>query len=195
MDARATLPPPARAASSAPFGEHFAFQAQGEYLYFKTRQEGQFDFGLVDRIGHFQAGLFASFKHVDLAGNQNGGTLGQAASDSRLHLQMRQTRLVRHQGLHEQRVINSVAAVLAERRHFAGSVHTALICRWSIQAGVSATFGLWGNNYPEATPDILKSAVYGDRFGGTLRFIFPLNQQDRVHARRRHERDLARPRQ
>src|ERR1700736_5941266 len=63
----------------APFAEHFAFQAQAEYLYFKTQREGQFDFGLVDRIGNFQAGLFSSFKHVNLAGAQSGGTLGQGA--------------------------------------------------------------------------------------------------------------------
>jgi len=63
----------------APMNQHFAFQAQGEYLYFKGQKEGQLDFGLVDRIGRFQSGLFASFKHVSLAGNQTGGTLGQAA--------------------------------------------------------------------------------------------------------------------
>ena len=63
----------------APMGQNAAFQAQGEYLYFKTQREGQFDFGLVDRMSNVQAGLFASFKHVTLAGNQSGGTLGQAA--------------------------------------------------------------------------------------------------------------------
>ncbi len=35
----------------APFGDHFAFQANAEYLYFKTDREGQFDAGIVDRIG------------------------------------------------------------------------------------------------------------------------------------------------
>jgi hypothetical protein len=33
----------------------------------------------VDRVGRFQAGLFSSFKHVNLTGDQTGGTLGQAA--------------------------------------------------------------------------------------------------------------------
>ena len=55
-------------------------QAQGEYFYFRDAREGQFDIGLVHRPWtNFQAGLFASFKHVTLRGNQNGGTLGQAA--------------------------------------------------------------------------------------------------------------------
>src|SRR5713101_3692356 len=63
----------------APFHEHFAFQAQGEYLYFKSQQEAQFDFGLVDRIGNFQGGLFSSFKHVHVKDAGSGGNLGQAA--------------------------------------------------------------------------------------------------------------------
>jgi len=50
----------------APFKDHFAVQAQGEYLYFRNQREAQFDIGLVDRIGAFQAGLFGSFKHVSL---------------------------------------------------------------------------------------------------------------------------------
>ena len=62
----------------APMGDNFAFQAQGEYLYFRTQREAQFDFGLVNRISRFQAGLFGSFKHVKM-NDLNGGTLGQAA--------------------------------------------------------------------------------------------------------------------
>ena len=61
-------------------GTHFGFEAQGEYYYVRGQAEGQADFGLVDRLGkRVQAGLFASFKHVNLAGNQTGGTLGEGA--------------------------------------------------------------------------------------------------------------------
>ena len=63
----------------APFGNNYAFQSEGEYFYSKGQREGQFDLGLVDRIGRFQAGLFGSFKHVNLTGDQTGGTLGQGA--------------------------------------------------------------------------------------------------------------------
>ena len=74
--------------------DHYAFQAQGEYhVLQRPDKEGQFDLGLVDRIGRFQAGLFASFKHVALAGNQNGGTLGQAALTLDYHLQVGQARM------------------------------------------------------------------------------------------------------
>ena len=36
----------------APFADHFAFQAQAEYLYFKTQREGQFDFGQITGFGY-----------------------------------------------------------------------------------------------------------------------------------------------
>ncbi|HET8549298.1 MAG TPA: OmpA family protein [Bryobacteraceae bacterium] len=48
-----------------PFKEQFAVQFQGEYLYFRDRQEGQLDFGLVNRFAtRAQAGIFGSFKNV-----------------------------------------------------------------------------------------------------------------------------------
>jgi len=59
-------------------GSH-AVQAQGEYLYSPGLQEGQFDLGLVDRVGAFQAGGFASFKYLNFGQYQQGGVLGQAA--------------------------------------------------------------------------------------------------------------------
>ena len=56
-----------------------AVQAQGEYMYYPGRKEGQFDIGLVNRWNKIQAGAFASVKFIDLAGYQSGGSLGQAA--------------------------------------------------------------------------------------------------------------------
>ena len=37
--------------------------------------------------------------------------------------------------------------------------------------------GLWGNNYAEGNLGYLKSVAYGDRLGGTVRLIFPLNSK------------------
>lgn len=54
-------------------------QLQGEYMYWKDRQEGQFDAGLVNRFGNVQIGGFGSFKYVNLREFESGGTLGQAA--------------------------------------------------------------------------------------------------------------------
>ena len=67
----------------APFKDHFAVQAQAEYLYFHDQKEGQGDIGLVNRFtDHLQGGLFASFKHVNLAGYGSGGTLGEGSACS-----------------------------------------------------------------------------------------------------------------
>ena len=65
----------------SPFGGDgtHAVQAQGEYMYYPGRQEGQFDIGLVNRWGNLQAGAFGSFKYINYKQYQNGGTLGQAA--------------------------------------------------------------------------------------------------------------------
>ena len=45
------------------------------------------------------------------------------------------------------------------------------------QAGVATTLGLWGNNYLEGNIGYLKSVAFGDRIGGTVRLIFPLNSK------------------
>src|SRR4051812_27988071 len=65
----------------APFKQNYALQVQGEYMYhggggsrIEGRQEGQFDIGLIDRIGNFQAGLFSSFKYVNFGQYNSGGT-------------------------------------------------------------------------------------------------------------------------
>lgn len=66
----------------APFKDHFAFEAQGEYDYYHDWQEGEMDFGLVNRVGPTQLGAFASFKHVDLTGaalNGSSSCGGQAS--------------------------------------------------------------------------------------------------------------------
>ena len=81
-------------------GTH-AVQIEGEYMYYGgsrqvgprwnlpglgpqdewgSRQEGQFDIGLVNRWGRFQLGLFNSMKYVNFGNFQRGGTLGQGAA-------------------------------------------------------------------------------------------------------------------
>src|SRR5260370_12777250 len=64
----------------APFKEHFAVQAQAEYLYTHYQKEGQFEIGHINRINRFKGSLFASFKHVNLQGYGAGGTLGQGSA-------------------------------------------------------------------------------------------------------------------
>jgi hypothetical protein len=59
-------------------GSH-AVQAEGEYMRYPGRQEGQFDIGLVNRWDHLQAGLFSSFKYIRLGQYENGGSMAQGA--------------------------------------------------------------------------------------------------------------------
>jgi hypothetical protein len=161
----------------APFAEHYAFQAQGEYMYWKTQREGQFDFGLVDRLGkRAQAGLFSSFKHVDLAGNQNGATLGQAALTidylfSRGRLGIFGTKAFMDGG-----VINS-ANLVGPTGIFYRNIIEERYLKIVDQAGLSGTIGLFKNTYLVGNAGYLKSYASGDRFGGTLRFVFPLNSK------------------
>lgn len=54
-------------------------QLGGDYMYWRDRQEGQFDAGLVNRFGNFQIGGFGSFKYVNIREYDSGGVLGQAA--------------------------------------------------------------------------------------------------------------------
>ena len=64
-----------------PFGreQNYAVQAQGQYNYFPGFQEGQFDLGLIDRVGPVQAGAFSSFKYINFGQYQQGAVVGQAA--------------------------------------------------------------------------------------------------------------------
>jgi hypothetical protein len=158
------------------FAEHYAFQAQGEYLYFKGQKEGQFDLGLVDRIGRFQAGLFGSFKHVTLSGNQNGGTLGQGSITLDYLFKWGKVGLFGTKGFMDNVLINTSPTVLANGMTTFDVLNERFL-KIIDQAGVSATVGLWGNNYVEANVGYLKSVAAGDRAGGTVRFIFPLNSK------------------
>lgn len=160
----------------APFSSHFGFQAQGEYMYFKNQREGQFDVGLVDRIGRLQAGLFASFKHVSLDGNQSGGTLGQGALAVDYLFKSGRLGIFGTKGFMDNAVINRANAVSNS-----GAVLRNIILERYLgivdQGGASGTVNLWRNNYLEGNVSYLHSRVYGARTGGTLRFVFPLNDK------------------
>jgi hypothetical protein len=158
-------------------GTRFGFEAQGEYYYVKGQQEGQFDFGLVDRLGkHVQAGLFSSFKHVTLAGNQTGGTLGEGAVAVDYIFSRGRVGIFGTKGFLDNALINRANAVDANGV-FQKNVILENYLKIVDQAGVATTLGLWGKNYLEGNVGYLKSVAYGDRIGGTLRFIFPLNSK------------------
>lgn len=179
-----------RARYFAPFKEHFAIQAQGEYLYFKEASEGQFDLGLVNRMGRFQAGLFSSFKHVDLHQYQNGGTLGQAAFTADYLFKLGKVGLFgtksflnnalvdsRSAGIMNGRVVETCAGAAAGTCALAPNLYIEHYLRVVDQAGLSTTLGLWKNNYVEANIGYMRSRAHADRPGGTVRFVFPLNNK------------------
>jgi outer membrane protein OmpA-like peptidoglycan-associated protein len=158
-------------------GTRFGFEAQGEYYYVKGQQEGQFDFGLVDRLGkHVQAGLFSSFKHVTLAGNQTGGTLGEGALALDYIFSRGRVGIFGTKGFLDNALINRSNGVDANGV-FQKNVILENYLKIVDQAGVATTIGLWGKNYAEGNVGYLKSVAYGDRIGGTLRLIFPLNSK------------------
>jgi hypothetical protein len=167
----------------APFADHFAIQAEAEYLYFKNQREGEFDLGIVDRIGNFQGGLFASFKHVNLAGATNGGTLGQAAFTGDYIFKLGRVGLFATKGFMNDALIDTRNATFATGETSADGTPVMAIApnifvqRYlSIvdQYGASTTLGLWGNNYVEANLGYLRSHGNADRPGGTVRFVFPI---------------------
>ena len=158
-------------------GTRFGFEAQGEYYYVKGQREGQFDFGLVDRLGrHVQAGLFASFKHVTLSGNQNGGTLGEGALAVDYIFSRGRVGIFGTKGFLDNALINTANGVDANGV-FQKNVILQNYLKIVDQAGVNATIGLWGKNYAEGNLGYLKSVAYGDHVGGTVRLIFPLNSK------------------
>ena len=161
----------------APFKDHFAVQAQGEYLYFHDMKEGQVDIGLIDRIGtNFQAGLFSSFKHVTLSGNQTGGSLGQGAITLDYIFKWGRIGAFGTKGFLDNALINTSPLVLAD-----GAIRSNVLVERYLkivdQAGASATLGLFGKNYLEVNAAYLKSVAFGDRFGGTARFVFPVSDR------------------
>lgn len=177
MDQSGDLTATAKGRFFGPFGEHYAFQSEGEYLYFKSDKEAQFDFGLVDRFTHrLQAGLFGSFKHVELSGNQNGANLGQASFLVDYLFGWGKLGVYGTYGFMNSAMINSVP-VTGPNGLPLYDVYNDTFLRVNNQAGATFSAGLWGNNYIEGNLGYIKSFTYGDRAGGTLRFVFPINNK------------------
>jgi hypothetical protein len=160
----------------APFGNNYAFQSEGEYFYNKGQREGQFDFGLVDRIDRFQAGLFGSFKHVNLSGDQTGGTLGQAALTMEYLFKWGKIGVFGTKAFLDDALVNSTN-VITPSGVLLPNLFTETYLRVVDQAGMSGTFPLFGKNYAEGNLGYLRSTTAGDRLGGTLRLIFPLTHK------------------
>lgn len=157
-------------------GDNFAVQAQGEYLYYQTQREGQFDIGLVNRIGRFQGSLFSSFKHVNLRGMASGGTLGQAAFTADYLFGRGRIGVFGTKAFMDEAVVNRQNVVLANGMTAANLIREDYL-RVVDQAGVSGVVGLMGNTYAEGNIGYLKAYGSSDRMGGTLRFVVPVSEK------------------
>lgn len=153
----------------APFKEKFAFQGQGEYLYFRDRKEGQFDLGIVNRIRDMQVGLFSSFKNVQLSDLHGGGTLGQAALTVDYLFGRGKVGLFGTKAFLDNAVV--------KREDLTRTLSLETVLKAVDQVGVSGTVGLVKDTYLEGNIGYLKSFGAADRPGGTLRFVFPLSQR------------------
>ena len=154
----------------SPFGGDgtHAVQAQGEYMYFPGQQEGQFDLGLINRWGNFQAGAFASFKYVDFKQYQTGGVMGQAAFLADYIFKGGRVGLFGTQGFKNYAVLNSVT--------LAPGAYLQTYARVVNQYGVNFLVGTWGNAYLQGSLAYLRQHQGGpDKPGGTLKLVQPLS--------------------
>jgi hypothetical protein len=180
-----------------PFKEQFAVQLQGEYMYFRDRQEGQFDFGLVNRFAQrAQAGFFGSLKHVNFSGHSpgtniftdrpavvvqtgnrqfstdeitGGGLIGQGSFVLDYLFSRGRVGVFGSKGFLQDAVLNRIALTR--------NVFQEAYLRTVDQVGVSSTVGIAGNAYVEGNIGYLKSRGNADRPGGTVRFVFPLSDR------------------
>ncbi|HEY3739365.1 MAG TPA: OmpA family protein [Bryobacteraceae bacterium] len=152
-----------------------AVQAQGEYMYYQGQKEGQFDLGLVDRIGNFQGGLFGSMKYVKLNGGA-GVNLGEAAITADYLFKFGKVGIFGTKGFMDGGVTSLTQNVLANGA-LAPNMFTEQYLRIVDQVGLSTTIGINRHAYLEGNLGYLRSYGAADRPGGTLRFIFPLNDK------------------
>jgi hypothetical protein len=123
----------------------------------------------VDRINRFQAGLFGSFKHVNLTGDQTGGTIGQAAFTAEYLFKWGKLGAFGTKAFLDDALVN--------RTLLSSSFALERYLRVVDQAGMSGTAPLFGNNYLEGNFGYLRSTTAGDRVGGTLRLICPVTDK------------------
>ena len=151
----------------APFSDHHAVQAEGEYLYFRDRQEGQFDIGLVNRYKNFQAGLFSSMKYAHLREWRAGGTLAQGAVTldylfNRGRIGMFGTKAYRDD-------------VVLGRNSISTNIFEESYMKVVDQIGASTQIGLHGDSYIEGNLGALFRHGGKNRPGGMVRFVQPIN--------------------
>jgi archaellum component FlaC len=161
----------------SPFGGDgtHAVQAQGEYLYYPGRQEGQFDIGLVNRWGSVQAGAFTSFKYLNFQQYQSGGGLGQAAFLVDYVFKGGRIGVFGTQGFKNYAVLNSVT--------LAPGAYWQTYARVANQYGTNFLIGTWADAYVQGNVGYVRLHEGGvDKPGGSLKLVQPLSDHFSVTA-------------
>ncbi|HTS27299.1 MAG TPA: OmpA family protein [Bryobacteraceae bacterium] len=146
-----------------------AVEAQGEYLYYPGRKEGQFDLGLVKRWGNVQAGGFASVKWLDLGMYKQGGSLGQAAFLLDYVFNGGRIGAFVTRGFKNYAVLNSIT--------LAPGAYLQTYARVVNQQGVNFLFNTWGDAHIEGDLAYLQlREVHKARPGANLTLVQPVSE-------------------
>jgi hypothetical protein len=177
-----------RAQFFSPFGGDgtHAVQAQGEFLYYPDRKEGQFDIGLVNRWKNIQAGGFASFKFLELKQYQTGGTLGQA--DFLIDYIFKKGRVGAFitRGFKNYAILNSVT--------LAPGAYLQTFARVVNQQGADFLVGTWGNAFLSGSAAYLQlRESHNARPGGNLKLTQPFAEHFAFTAEARYNTSLVTP--
>jgi hypothetical protein len=152
----------------APIGKSTALQSEAEFMYFRDRQEGQFDAGLVQRFDKVQMGLFSSFKHANFSQYRSGGTLGQGALAIDYIFKRGRVGLFGTKAFLNNAVINRTAQ--------GPNVFLETYMRAVDQIGGSTSVALWKDTYVEGNLGFLRTFGNDNKPGGMIRFVQPLNK-------------------
>lgn len=152
----------------APIGKSSAIQSEAEYMYFRDRQEGQFDAGLVQRFDRIQMGLFTSFKHATFSQYRSGGTLGQGAIAVDYIFSRGRVGLFGTKAFLNNAVVN--------RAPISPNVFLETYMRAVDQLGVSTTAAVWKDSYIEGNLGFLRAYGNGNKPGGMIRYVHPVNR-------------------
>jgi hypothetical protein len=156
----------------SPFGGdgRRAVQAQGEFMYYPGRKEGQFDIGLVNRFGNLQAGAFASFKVLEMREYQSAGSMGQAAFLLDYIFSRGRIGAFVTRGFKNYAILNSVS--------LAPGAFLQTYARVVNQQGINFAVGAWGDASIEGNLAYLKMRELGRdaRPGANLTIVQPITE-------------------
>lgn len=159
-------------------GTH-AFQIGGEFLYWPQIQQGQFDAGLIERFGFFQAGLFGTYMHTNFRQYLGGANLGAASAVIDFPFKGGKLTIFGQKGLFDNtavsRAVQPIPGLVGLPNAF---------IKIEDQAGGGATIGLFGDAYLQASAAYKKYRVGGgkDRPTGMARLVLPLSDMFAITA-------------